>query len=210
MRRLQEKFPGREILSDQIWPTARLGLGCAIGEGCIVGAHVDIGDYSYLNRGSIIASGSIGRYCSIAYNCQIGMQQHPTHRISTSSRLYGQRSVLPSRDAFNEFPSPPVIGHDVWIGSNACIMQGVRVGHGAVIAAGAIVTKDVEPYSIVGGVPAKPMRKRFDNETIELLLDWQWWNLPLEQLKQHDAILTSDNPLEALQRLRQKQLAVAS
>ncbi len=158
-----------------------------------MGDRVSIGDYSYLNAGSMIGSGSVGKFCSIAYNCQIGMQQHPLDHVSTSSRLYGSRSILPSRAAINEFPAPPVIGHDVWIGSNACIMQGVRIGTGAVIAAGAIVTKDVAPYSIVAGVPAKPVRKRFDEETIAYLLEWKWWDLPLDQLRQMDPVLTSAN-----------------
>lgn len=193
LRRLQAKFPGREILSTAIWPTAKLGLECSIGEGVVVGDGVEIGDYSYVNRGSMIGSGKIGRFCSIAYGCQIGMQQHPLHRISTSSRLYGARSILNSRLKTNEFPNPPVIGHDVWIGSNACIMQGVEIGNGAVIAAGAVVTKNVGPYEIVAGVPARPIRKRFDDETIRFLLEWQWWNLPIEKLREYDKVLTSDD-----------------
>jgi len=74
------------------------------------------------------------------------------------------------------------IGHDVWIGASAIILDGVTVGHGAVIAAGAVVTKDVPPYAIVGGVPGKVLRMQFDNKKIDQLLLWQWWNLTLNQL----------------------------
>lgn len=209
LRRLQEKFPGREILSDQIWPSAKIGLGCAVGQDVVLGAGVELGDYSYVNRGTMVGSGTIGRYCSIAYNCQIGMQQHPLDRVSTSSRLYGSRSILPSRAQVEEFPAPPVIGHDVWIGSNACIMQGVRIGTGAVIAAGAVVTRDVEPYTIVAGVPSRPLRKRFDEEAIEMLLDWQWWNMPLEELREWDDVLTSDDWQRKLAARRGSRLLVA-
>jgi len=79
------------------------------------------------------------------------------------------------------------IGHDVWIGANAVIMRGVKIGNGAVIAAGAIVNKDVEPYSIVGGVPARHLKYRFDKETIERLLKSEWWNLDISNFIGIDA-----------------------
>ena len=71
---------------------------------------------------------------------------------------------------------PPEIGNDVWIGSRAIVLQRVRIGHGAVVAAGAVVTQDVAPYTIVGGVPARILRKRFDDDVIRSLADWQWWD----------------------------------
>lgn len=77
-----------------------------------------------------------------------------------------------------------MIGNDVWIGYEAVIMQGVHIGDGAVIGTRAVVTKDVEPYAIVGGVPAKPIKKRYDQDTITRLEALQWWNLPCEQIKQ--------------------------
>ena len=79
-----------------------------------------------------------------------------------------------------------VIGNDVWIGYDAVIMAGVRIGDGAIIGTRAVVTKDVEPYSIVGGVPAKEIRKRFSPEVIKKLMELQWWNWPIEKIK--DAI----------------------
>lgn len=76
----------------------------------------------------------------------------------------------------NTAKTAPVIGHDVWIGAKATILRGVKIGHGAVIAAGAVVNKDVEPYSIVGGIPAKHIRYRFDEATRKRLLALKWWN----------------------------------
>lgn len=78
-----------------------------------------------------------------------------------------------------------VIGNDVWIGYEAVILAGVTIGDGAVIGARAVVTKDIPPYTIVGGVPAKPIRKRFSQETIDLLLKIKWWNWPEERIRQH-------------------------
>ena len=78
-----------------------------------------------------------------------------------------------------------VIGNDVWIGYEAVIFPGVTIGDGAVIGTRALVTKDVPPYTIVGGVPAKPIRKRFDPETIDLLLKTKWWDWPKERIAKH-------------------------
>jgi chloramphenicol O-acetyltransferase type B len=86
-----------------------------------------------------------------------------------------------------------VIGNDVWIGSEAIIMPGVTIGHGAVIGARALVTKNVEPYTIVGGNPAKPIRKRFADEDIALLLQMAWWDWPVDALSEAMPLLTSGN-----------------
>jgi virginiamycin A acetyltransferase len=191
MRRLRRQFPGRELLTHRIEPGARIGLGCYLGPDTEMGPGAELGDYSYLNRGTILMSGRVGRFCSIGYYCQIGMFQHPLNYVSTSSRIYGQWSVLSGHAGVEEFPAPPQIGHDVWIGSHAHVLQGVRVGTGAVVGAGAVVTRDVEPYTIVGGVPARPIGKRFDEEDIALLLNWRWWDLPVSELEQWRDVLWS-------------------
>ena len=85
-----------------------------------------------------------------------------------------------------------VIGNDVWIGYEAVILAGVTIGDGAVIGARAVVTKDIPPYTIVGGVPAKPIRKRFTQETIDLLLKIKWWNWPEERIRQHITEIQSE------------------
>ena len=191
MKRLRREFPGREILTHRIEPGARIGIGCYVGPDTEMGAEADLGDYSYLNRGTMVMSGKIGRFCSVGYYCQIGMFKHPLHYISTSSRIYGPHSVLSGHAGIDEFPAPPQVGHDVWIGSHAHVLQGVRVATGAVIGAGAVVTKDVEPYTIVGGVPAKPMGMRFDEESIALLLSWRWWEMTVPELEQWRDVLWS-------------------
>ncbi|TJX23643.1 MAG: CatB-related O-acetyltransferase [Mesorhizobium sp.] len=91
-----------------------------------------------------------------------------------------------------------VVGNDVWIGSRAIILSGVKIGHGAVIAAGSIVTKDVEPYALVGGNPAKLIKRRFPDETVAALLEIEWWNWSIDRIKKERAAF--DLPAEEFAR----------
>ncbi|WP_167858447.1 CatB-related O-acetyltransferase [Methylobacterium nonmethylotrophicum] len=153
-----------------------------------------MGSFSYLGAGSWVANTDrIGRYCSIGQGVLIGAGPHPVDWLSTSTFFY-RRAMWTSHPTVEQFyenhpvdpqfeQSPCRIGNDVWIGSHAVIMMGVNVGDGAVIGANATVTKDVPPYAIVAGSPAKVIRTRFSAETIERLLASQWWNLHPSQLK---------------------------
>ena len=98
----------------------------------------------------------------------------------------GYRSPITFADKpyFNEFPGTVIIGNDVWIGSHATVVDGISIGDGSIVAAGSVVTKSVQPYAIVGGVPARPIRHRFSEETINELLKIQWWNWDVPSLKQ--------------------------
>ncbi|MEN2744283.1 CatB-related O-acetyltransferase [Sinomonas halotolerans] len=179
--KIRRAFPNASyIRSHMISLSATLGRGVGLAEGVVVNAGVSMGDYTYVNRGGLIFSGTIGKYCSIAHYAQIGAEQHPVNYLSTSPLIYGSRSVFGVGPGFAELSAPPTIGCDVWIGSAACIMQGVTVGHGAIIGAGAVVTRDVEPYTIVAGVPARRIGQRFDDATVSQLLDLEWWNVPEE------------------------------
>lgn len=108
------------------------------------GKNTIIGDYSSINRYSIVDCGSIGNFSSIGPNCLIGAGKHAIKYISTSQRVYGKNNILGISTPFEAFDSPPIIGHDVWIGNNVTVMQGVKIGNGAV------VTKDIPPYTICG------------------------------------------------------------
>lgn len=87
-----------------------------------------------------------------------------------------------------------VVGNDVWIGYKAVIMSGVTIGDGAIVATGAVVTKDVPPYTIVGGIPAKPIRRRFDDDTVKRLLDLRWWDFPEDKIRRNVGALMHGNP----------------
>lgn len=150
---------------------------------------VSIGDYSYIAYSSSIASCKIGKFCSIASNVKIGLPSHPLDMTSTSPVFYNRVNRLGIKWVKNDLISNDIahtiIGNDVWIGANAIIMSGVKVGDGSVIGAGAIVTKDVEPYSVVVGIPAKVIKKRFDDDTIINLLKIKWWNWDESKIKKN-------------------------
>lgn len=182
--RVKKKYPDNNIGSHKVGDIY-LGTGAAIGENADIRSGVKIGNYSYVNPETIIASGSIGNYCSIGYRCQIGMFEHPTNHASTSPLIYNKDRSLLNLHTWDEIHSPPIIGNDVWVGSNVIILQGVKIGNGAIIAGGAVVTKDVPPYGIVGGIPAKLIRYRFGDEQIDFLEQLKWWDLPVDELKKH-------------------------
>lgn len=118
----------------------------------------------------------IGRYCSINAYAGVGAVNHNMSSFTTGFTQLDANNELPTTIDLPE--KPTIIGCDVWIGANAIIMDGIHIGHGACIGAGAVVTHDVEPYSIVVGVPARHLRYRFNKETIEGLLATKWWELP--------------------------------
>lgn len=150
---------------------------------------VHIGRFTYVNVGSVIYGNTrIGRYCSIGRSVEIGLANHPVSFLSThpfqvaKSLFMGLESYRDVKRKAWRFHQATCIGNDVWIGAKACINSGITIGDGAVVAAGAVVTRDVPPYAIVGGVPAKVIRYRFDEHVVKSLLETEWWDLPLEEL----------------------------
>ena len=166
-----------------IAPGAHLGLGTAVYRGAVVGSRVVLGDYSYVNEGTLLLSGNVGKFCSISPFCSIGLQEHPVRYVSTSPLIYGDNNILNLVPSWEEISAPPRIGHDVWIGAHVIVLQGVSIGHGAIVAAGAVVTRDVPPYTIVGGIPAEAIKPRFEDAQVQKLLALQWWNWPVEELR---------------------------
>ncbi len=147
-----------------------------------------VGYGTYFGRGCIITSMKFGRYCSIGSRLRVIVGKHPTKdfvsthpaffsTLKQSGFTYSEEQLFKEISYVDEEKKIFVdIGSDVWIGSDVRIVDGITVHDGAIIAAGSVVTKDVLPYTIVGGVPAKIIRKRFDNNDIEFLTNLQWWN----------------------------------
>lgn len=145
-----------DVKSSRASVHAHYGMAVKVGVGTVIDRDVVIGDYSYVNRDSTVEKCDIGRYCSISSGVRINPWNHDLRHVSTSPKLGGSTKDLRDR---------VLIDDDVLISVNAVILSGVHIGTGGVIAAGAVVTKDVEPYEIVGGVPALHIGWRFDEQT---------------------------------------------
>lgn len=165
--------------------------------------------WGYMGRYSYIASnsrfeGKIGRFTSIGPNVCVLFGLHPyTYPFVSTSPVFISPTMLLGKtfskdklfkeenfaDSANKYPV--VIGNDCWINGNVVLNAGIHIGDGAVVLSGAVVTKDVEPYTIVAGVPAKPIRKRYSDEDIQMLLKIRWWDMPDEWIAEHQEILTN-------------------
>lgn len=158
-----------------------------------------IGDYSYVGRNSRVIHADVGKFCSIAGGTNVGMGTHTLDKISTCPIFTEARNATKHSwvDVSTENPFRRVtVGNDVWIGVRVMIMGGVTIGDGAVIGAGSIVTKDVPPYAVVVGVPAKIIRYRFSEEQIKKLLKNPWWNRTEEELKEQISLFQSSEDIE--------------
>jgi acetyltransferase-like isoleucine patch superfamily enzyme len=178
---LNRKYKGSKIFTSNIHPNVRIGQNVLIAHGCCLGKNVTVDSYSYINKYTDVSSGSIGKFCSIASFCSIGLNNHPTNWISSSPNLFSILGMV-GESGYIETKKPPIIGNDVWIGTHSVILKGVQIGDGAIISAGSIVTKNVPPFAIVGGVPAKIIKYRFENMVINKLLTIKWWDKNEEEL----------------------------
>lgn len=143
-----------------------------------------MGRYSYIGHDCFFENVDVGSFCSIADNCRVGGAMHPIQRVSSSPVFHAGKNVMKKNFCYLESIETPktVIGNDVWIGANVCVKAGVTIGDGAVIGMGAVVTRDVAPYEIWAGVPARLIKKRFDDEIIKKMLKTQWWNWDDEKI----------------------------
>src|SRR5712671_5735831 len=165
----------------------RLGAYCEVGARTIL-HEVVMDDYSYVVNDAQIAYTTIGKFCSIAAMTRINPGNHPMDRASQSHFTYRASAYFEGERDEDEFfawrrAQLVVIAHDVWIGHGAIVLPGRTIGIGAVIAAGAVVTKDVAPYAIVGGNPAHVIRPRFPSAIVDRLLQLAWWNWDHQRLQ---------------------------
>ncbi|MGE5355532.1 MAG: CatB-related O-acetyltransferase [Deltaproteobacteria bacterium] len=190
-----KKIKYKAILNSKIHHTSKVEAGSEF-----INSTMD--KHSFCGYDCEIINCDIGSFCSIANRVVIGGGMHPMGWVSTSPVFYeGKDSV---KQKFSEHkrvpPRKTIIGHDVWIGEYAILKQGIKIGTGAVIGMGSVVTKDVEPYSIVGGNPAKEIRKRFDSETIDELLKSKWWDYSDKELNNYAKYF--NEPQEFLKKLK--------
>lgn len=171
-------FEGYNKIGEKSWFEGYMGCGSYIGDECIIKAKV-------------------GRFCSIGHKVTVLTGTHPSHTfVSTNPAFFSlglqngttfvkEQKFKEKVFADEEHRYGAVIGNDVWIGYNATIIGGVTIGDGAIVASGAFVNSNVEPYTIVAGQPAKVINMRFTNEQAEWLMSFKWWDKPLDWIKSH-------------------------
>jgi len=165
-------YPGAQVSPDSIFGRYNVIFSGAM----ITGAT--LGDHTFVQKNTAVTNADVGKFCSIAPGVSIGLGQHPAAYVSTHPAFYAAtQPIAKTFSAANPFQplSRTQAGHDGWIGQNGLLMDGITIGTGAIIAAGAVVTKDVPDYAVVGGVPARVIKYRFPEDTRARLLKTAWW-----------------------------------
>jgi acetyltransferase-like isoleucine patch superfamily enzyme len=195
--KLMKKIRGSAIIDSSIDKSSKIEQGSTI-----VNSTFD--RHSFCGYDCTIINCDVGAFCSIANQVSIGASRHPMEFVSTSPVFLSHKDSVKMKFSRHEYSVKlrTVIESDVWIGEKALIKAGVRIGVGAVIGMGSVVTKDVKPYSIVAGNPARIIRKRFDDYTINALLALKWWTLPDSRLNEI-ALYFNDVP-KLLEQVKQK------
>ena len=157
-----------------------------------------IGKYSYIGNKSFISDTDIGNFTSISTDCYIGGTTHPIDWVSTSPVFHKWENIMKKNFARHEFQifNRTKIGNDVWIGNRVIIKAGITIQDGAIIGMGSVVTKDVGPYEIWAGNPAKMIRKRFDDDKIEKMINIKWWNWNDKKIEENAEIFNNVDEFE--------------
>lgn len=176
--RALKKARGNAIANSTIHPSSKIESGSTV-------IRTSVDRHSFSGYDCTLIDCDVGAFCSIAGRVIVGGARHPMEYASTSPVFLAHRDSVKAK--FSRHPyvwrARTTIGHDVWIGESVLIKGGVNIGHGAVIGMGSVVTKDVPPYAIVAGNPARLIRMRFRREVVEALLRLQWWDLPEDELR---------------------------
>lgn len=183
-----KKLRGEAIINSKIDRTSKIESGSLV-------VNSNMAKHSFCGYDCEILNTNIGSFCSIANGVIIGGGAHPIDWVSTSPVFYFGRDSVKAKFTNYKRTSPlvTIIGNDVWIGQNAILKQGIVVGTGAIIGMGSVVTKNVEPFTIVAGNPAKLIRKRFDDLLITELLESKWWDIDEKTLKSLASFIKTPN-----------------
>jgi acetyltransferase-like isoleucine patch superfamily enzyme len=220
---LKARLTGRCVLGDRtlicnnvVMHQCELGNDCRVEEGTTVTvsrlessvalhsrsdlSEANVGRFTYIAKDTVLNGVDIGSFCSIGPRCLIGSGDHPVDWVATSPVFYSNRQQT-GRSLLGEQAAPIRfterrsinIGHDVWLGAQVFVRDGVSIGNGAIVAAGAVVTKDVPAFALVGGVPARIIRFRFSAALIEEMQSIAWWLWPEELLLEARPLITSED-----------------
>lgn len=157
-----------------------------------------IGKYSYIGNKSFVSDTDIGNFTSISTDCYIGGTAHPIDWVSTSPVFHKWDNIMKKNFARHEFEifNHTKIGNDVWIGNRVMIKAGVTIGDGAIIGMGSVVTKDVGPYEIWAGNPAKMIKKRFNDGRIEKMISIKWWDWNDDKIEKNGKLFNNIDEFE--------------
>jgi len=164
----------------------KLGYSVSIGDNSSL-TRCKIGSFTYISKNCSLRDVFIGKFCAIAPDFKAGLGFHPISFVSIHPSFYSNEKQVSHSFTSKKLITdhkPIIIGNDVWIGSGVTVLDGIKIGDGAVIAAGAVVNRDINDYEVVGGVPAKHIKYRFNEEEIKKLKKIKWWNWDLNKLKQ--------------------------
>lgn len=195
--------PDAIIKNSEINGNITIGKGCYLNQVLLIG-NISVDEYSSINGPmtdlrSYIEKIKIGKFCSIARGTLFQENLHDYEKITAyfiRQRVFNEEFPI---DSYSK--GEIVVGNDVWIGAQCMILSGVKIGDGAVIAANSVVTKDVPPYAIVGGSPAKIIKKRFSDEIISELLALEWWNWDIEKIRRNKPLFTDQLTLDMLKNI---------
>lgn len=186
LAKIVKKIHLKAVKNSKIHKTSKIEAGSEI-------INSKMGKHSYCGYFCEIINTEIGAYCSIANNVIIGGAMHQIKWVSTSPVFYSGRDSIKAKFSLHERDNSKktIIENDVWIGQRAIIKQGVLIGSGSVIGMGSVVTRDVKPYSVVAGCPAKEIKMRFEDDIINELLRIQWWAWPEKKIIQYAQFIKS-------------------
>ena len=199
---IQENNKNIKLFRNVIVRSCHLGNDVTIGDDSfltdsVIGNHCTIerrgmifntiiGDYSYTGYNTVCKFAKIGKFTSVSWNCSLGGVDHEMKHITMHPFPFKKKyGFVEKDDNYTGFSEELIIGNDVWIGSNVCVLRDITIADGSVIGAGAVVTHNVGAYEIWAGVPAKKIGMRFSENIIQKLIKLKWWDLPVEAVREN-------------------------